>query len=1062
MNRTRWVLAFVCLAVLAGCAQKKGGGAPELLNSDIVSDRPQNWKHFIAIVKLKTPALLSQMKVVDGKKVVDEVLKQAVLKEQELFEQSLKKISKDIVVLNRYRMVLNGLAILAPKSVEEKFKKLHAVSYIEFEGSFARPMAIRDDGPTNSSNRDLSAKNSVSFIGADKVHAELTALGTNGNEVSAKGQGVKVGIIDTGIDYTHAMFGGEGTPEAYQAVDPNTTNDLFPNAKVVGGIDLVGTEYDSSSGLFKFHIPKPDANPIDEQGHGSHVAGTVAGKGDGIQSYSGVAPEAQLYAIKVFGADGSTGDTVIVAALEYSADPNGDLDGSDRLDVVNMSLGSPFGKPHILYKEAVENLVNGGTVVVASAGNSGNNDYITGAPASVTEAISVAASIDFMDHNWKFQAVKFSADGEDLFVEAVEGNISTPIADAGDVSGKLVPVGILDQDLTLEQAEQVAGHVALIDRGKVTFSDKLKRAKAAGAIGAIVANHVDGAPIAMGGSEKSDLPAIMVTKAIGDKLKAATDAYVHFQTDEKIEKPEFIDTLTGFSSKGPRSQDSALKPEISAPGASIISAAFGKGAETTKMSGTSMAAPHVAGVMALLKQLHPQLSADQLKGLLLSTAKTISDEKEETYLVSRQGAGRVQTFKAATQKLFVAPTTLSLGENALEKGKILRRFVTLTNTGKDKLTLDIDSSTLSKNLVLTAKDSVDLEPGESKSVELRFKLSVDEKLGPINELDGFVKFKQGENEVARVPVLAVVRKLSRLKAQKLKVFAATEAESEGSLAEVTLTNGGQHSGEAFLFNLLGKDNRKTASGVENSTRTKSCDLQSAGLRVVKGEAGESVLQIGVKLYRPVTTWQPCQVSVLIDADGDNVAEQELAGIVHDALKGLDRDYRYSTLLLDAKMVRDLRAKYEADLAKATTAEERAKIQVDYLPSIQDVRAMTFFNHSTISIIEVDIAKLAKTPDGTVAIKLGVLNEDRSAVEADDYLGNQLKRWKKLDLTPAGQAYVDLPTKVELKAGEVKKLSFTKGEAKGQIVAYFPYNNSTKSELKTDDQQSVLRPDFSFR
>src|SRR5690606_14720236 len=196
------------------------------------------------------------------------------------------------------------------------------------------------------------------------------------------------------------------------------------------------------------HIPIPDQDPIDEGGHGTHVAGTVAGLGDGVNTYDGVAPGALLHAIKVFGADGSTGDSVIIAALEYAADPNGDLDPADQLNVVNLSLGSSFGTPHILYSEAMKNLIEGGTMAVASGGNSGHYNYIVGAPGTTSEAISVAASVDDMDHNFKFPAVKFTkADADTVISKAVEAVFSKSIEEAGDVSGKLVFIGLADQPL---------------------------------------------------------------------------------------------------------------------------------------------------------------------------------------------------------------------------------------------------------------------------------------------------------------------------------------------------------------------------------------------------------------------------------------------------------------------------------------------------------------------------------------------------------------------------------------------------------------------------------------
>ena len=406
------------------------------------------------------------------------------------------------------------------------------------------------------SSPGILERNSSKFIGAEAL-----------NKQGITGKGMRVGVIDTGIDYTHAMFLGLGTEEAYKAIDPSGAAVGYPNDKVVGGIDLVGTVFDSGSADFSKHIPKPDMNPIDEAGHGTHVAGTIAGIGDGVASYNGMAPEAVLHAIKVFGAEGSTSDSVVIAALEYSADPNADGDISDKLDVVNMSLGSGYGNPHILYSEAIKNLVHGGVVVVASGGNSGAQDYIVGAPGTSTEAFSIAASVDNGDQNWKFNTSKIILGTENLIVEAIEAATTKKIADAGNVTGKLVYVGLAAEDFTAEVIEAVKGNVAFIDRGAVTFNDKVKRAALAGAIGVVVGNNREGAPLAMGTTDKFEIPAIMITLEAANKVKEAQkmgDVRIEFLGSEKMEKPDLIDTLTGFSSKGPRSVDGLIKPEISA------------------------------------------------------------------------------------------------------------------------------------------------------------------------------------------------------------------------------------------------------------------------------------------------------------------------------------------------------------------------------------------------------------------------------------------------------------------------------------------------------------------
>ena len=219
---------------------------------------------------------------------------------------------------------------------------------------------------------------------------------------------------------------------------------------------------------------------------------------------------------------------------------------------------------------------------------------IVGAPSTADAAISIAASIDYMEQNWKFPAVQFSSVANPkLLVKAVEGGITKPIKEAGNVRGKLVYIGDATSDLSQTQLDELKGHVALIDRGTNPFVEKMSRAK--GAIGVVMVNNVAGNPIVMGGSGGTfDFPSIMITKALGDAIKEDlknSDVTIHFQTGEFIETPEVIDTLTDFSSQGPRSLDSAIKPEISAPGLKIISASMGGGDAAVQLGGTSMSAP---------------------------------------------------------------------------------------------------------------------------------------------------------------------------------------------------------------------------------------------------------------------------------------------------------------------------------------------------------------------------------------------------------------------------------------------------------------------------------------
>ncbi|MDZ4081769.1 MAG: S8 family serine peptidase, partial [Bdellovibrionales bacterium] len=673
------VLGLTSLSLVA-CSPKPTVQHPVLLPTSsfdwqaIFSTRPTPDSHAFFLVKLKSAPLFTSLKKENGTLAASPDLVKALAAEQDLVLKELTALSSEIKVVYRYRMLINGFAVVAPQELAEKIGRLGGVAHIESAGHFARPTLPKEESSIVDATKTLAARNSVKFIG-----------GTEAHQRGIRGQGMKVGIIDSGIDFTHSMLGGVGTEDAFKAVDPEKPTTAFPNAKVVGGVDFVGTKYNSGAPSFEDRVPKIDANPMDEGGHGTHVAGTVAGIGDGQTTYDGVAPDAALYALKVFGADGSTNDTVVIAALEFAADPNGDGDLADRLDVVNLSLGSGYGSGHILYSEAIRNLSLGGTSVVASGGNSGDVPYIVGSPGATDEALSVAASVDDMDHNWRFRALKFTTvDKPEILVEAIEGAITKPLAESGSVIAPLVYGGVADQDFSPELKLAIQGKIAFIDRGVVAFADKIKRAAEAGAIGVIIANNQPGDPIVMGGGDgtKYEIPGVMISKTLADELKEQMkkgDVISEMTSPLVIEKPQLIDTMADFSSRGPRSIDGALKPEISAPGEKIVSARIGGGTAGMQMSGTSMAGPHMAGVMALLRQKFPTLSAAELKSVAMGTAKTMNDVEGKRLSLSRQGAGRVQIIKALDTQLLALPAAISLGEMAIEARKTVSRQLELVN-----------------------------------------------------------------------------------------------------------------------------------------------------------------------------------------------------------------------------------------------------------------------------------------------------------------------------------------------------------------------------------------------
>ena len=283
-------------------------------------------------------------------------------------------------VLTTYQSAINGIKV---RAAHDKVAALAAIP-----GVVAVRPVLEAHRPDNTAG--------VPMVGAPGVWA-----GTPG----FRGEGMKIAVIDTGVDYTHANFGGPGTVAAYNAANATDTAPANPAhfgpaaPKVKGGIDLVGDDY-NADGTAAQQVPHPDPNPLDCNGHGSHVAGSAAGFGvlgtgatyagpynaATIASNTwnvgpGVAPKADVYAVRVFGCLGSTNLTV--DAIEWSVD--------NDMDVINMSLGSPFGSADDASAVASTNAAKSGVIVVTSAGNSGPSQYITGAPGAGTGAISTAA-----------------------------------------------------------------------------------------------------------------------------------------------------------------------------------------------------------------------------------------------------------------------------------------------------------------------------------------------------------------------------------------------------------------------------------------------------------------------------------------------------------------------------------------------------------------------------------------------------------------------------------------------------------------------------------------------
>ncbi|PYJ96658.1 MAG: hypothetical protein DME23_19600 [Verrucomicrobia bacterium] len=346
----------------------------------------------------------------------------------------------------------------------------------------------------------LDLSETVPYIGAKAVQ-----------DAGFKGDGVTVAVLDTGIDYTHKEFGGPGTVDAYQAAygadtsDPkNTTVDgLFPTAKVIGGFDFVGEVWPDGD-------LAPDPDPIDFNGHGTHVADIIGG-------VKGVAPGVKFYAVKVCSSVASSCNGIaLLQAMDFILDPNGDGDISDAVDVVNLSLGSAYGQREDDLSEATANAVRLGVIVVAAAGNEANHPYIVSSPSTTPEVISVAQTQ--VPSAKRFPLVINSPaeiTGHYLNTETVGW---APIVSG--FTGDIVFVGrgcpadaVKPGDPEDPYLANPAGKVAFIDRGGCAVSLKVNRAAKAGAIGVVLGLVAPGDPIsfAFGGGD-TFVETLIITK----------------------------------------------------------------------------------------------------------------------------------------------------------------------------------------------------------------------------------------------------------------------------------------------------------------------------------------------------------------------------------------------------------------------------------------------------------------------------------------------------------------------------------------------------------------------
>jgi minor extracellular serine protease Vpr len=523
--------------------------------------------------------------------------------------ERMSSIAPSLVVDRRFTDAFNGAALRVSPEKAAEILKMEGVK------------AVYPD-----QLRYVELDTSLELIRAGEMWAQLGGR-------SQAGKGVFVALVDTGVRPEHPMFSGEGFdlpsgfPKGYCVTKPNDPAFLCNNK-------LVAARYYQPT--FSVH-PDEVFYPLDIDGHGTHTAGIAVGNqvtvpaGDLVPQdtpISGVAPGAYLMVYKALfhtsDGGGMGSDSMLLSALNDAM-----VDGAD---IINNSWGGgvgsqPGGSP---YQTSIKTLTEAGILVVFSAGNSGPHNGTIVCPGCVEEALTVAASTTKRVISNVFDVTGPGSVPQDLTsLAAIPGDgpqIETVISGKIAYSGDIHPGN--DEGCQAFPHGSFAGRIALIQRGHCAFWTKVFNAANAGAVGVAIFNNLGGPPTIMRGLEGTSIPAVALSRVDGERIRDFTrqnpEASGRINSMPAIAtNTSWEDQMAGFSSVGPNGDREVLKPDITAPGVNILSAfspALPGSRDFAFLQGTSMAAPHVAGAAALLKQKRPAWTPQQIKTALTSTS----------------------------------------------------------------------------------------------------------------------------------------------------------------------------------------------------------------------------------------------------------------------------------------------------------------------------------------------------------------------------------------------------------------------------------------------------------
>jgi subtilisin family serine protease len=840
------------------------------------------------LVRLRTPSVAKSKA---SSPAAQQQHKARLQNEQSAFFKRASKQAKGAKMLASAQMVLNGVVLEVDAGDIEK---------LAADKEVMRISRVRD--------YEMDLSETVPYIGA----AAVQAAGTDGS-------GVSVAVLDSGIDYTHAAFGGGGTLADYAAAygDPTSRDGLFPTAKVVEGYDFVGE-------VWPFGPLLPDDDPIDFEGHGTHVADIIGGE-------IGVAPGVDLYGVKVCSAvSSSCSGIALIQGMEFAVDPNGDGNTKDAVDIINMSLGANYGQP---FDDDLSAAVDGasavGVLTVSSAGNGADKPYVTGTPSSAPTALAVAQTqvpsaalqlitVDGVDYPAVFQP----------WSVPLTATISGPVQ-YGDGAG-----GNLNGCASFTPGS-LAGLIVLVDRGACNFTLKISNISQAGGAAGIIGLVAPGAPFSGGdgGDRPIDIPGFMISQADSNSIKAQIGSPGIGTIDPANQLP-LAGQMVGSSSRGPQHENTTLiKPEIGAPGASV-SAIAGTGTGTGPFGGTSGASPMVAGAAALLldgfdtngkgmgngKAKGLALSPLETKALLMNTGETNIDTDPFTGLapITRIGGGEVRVDSAigapaAAWEADGYSGGLSFGfVDVADASMSVTKSVQVHNYSNEwrdytvTPTFRYDNDAASGAISPSAPGSVSVNPGFGSDTVFDVTLDIDGAALPgnfmnsgsagadpsgltINEYDGYLVLDDGEHTMS-VPWHILPRKAARVVPDQSTIVPGSFPQDIG------LDNTGVGAAQNDAYALLATSPNQPEGPQGGQAPTP--DLRAVGVNTFPVGPGFCSAEASFVWAFAINTWErqehllPVSHQVVLDTNQDGVDDYVV----------LNRDLSGPTTISDGRQV----------------------------------------------------------------------------------------------------------------------------------------------------------------